>query len=132
MPKKTCSVCGGEFQPDRMANGLRCKDCQRKLNHGSRIKATYSISAEDYAAILAAQGGGCAICGRTLTRRNYCVDHDHSCCSGPTSCGRCVRGLICSTDNKYLGYIRDNPDAARRMASYLEAPPAQGVLTWEK
>ena len=126
--KRTCGECGEDFYPDMMANGLRCKGCQRKRSHGTRIQATYSITRDDYEAILAAQGGKCAICHRVLTRKNYCVDHDHSCCPGPTSCGKCVRGLICSVDNKYLGYIRDDPEAAYRAGRYLEDPPARKVL----
>jgi hypothetical protein len=127
MDKRACKECGEDFQPDRMT-GPRCRPCASKKSHGTRVLATYSITAEDYANLLAAQGGCCAICGRPMRQKRFSVDHDHSCCNGPTSCGKCVRGLICSVDNKYLGYIRDNPEAALRMAEYLVNPPARAVL----
>lgn len=125
--KKECSACGIEGFTDVMRAG-RCLKCAGEKAHGSRLLATYSITREQYDQILTAQGGRCAVCHRELKKRNYCVDHDHSCCAGPTSCGKCVRGLICSPCNKYLGYIRDDPDTGGRIAAYLNSPPAKKVL----
>lgn len=124
MAKRPCAECGKPFQPDMMS-GPRCRPCASSKAHGSRIQKTYSISGERYAELLALQGGRCAICQRPMRQKRFSVDHDHACCNGPTSCGKCVRGLICSVDNKYLGYIRDNPETALRMAEYLVRPPAQ-------
>ena len=125
--KIECPVCGVRAFRDVTRNG-RCLKCASQKAHGSRLVATYNITRDQYDEILSAQGGGCAICGRVLTKRNYCVDHDHACCAGPTSCGRCVRGLICSVDNKYLGYIRDRPEVGDRISQYLQSPPARKVL----
>lgn len=97
----------------------------RKANH---VERTYNITEEQYQAILEAQGGHCAICPRRPGRKRLSVDHDHSCCPGPKSCGKCVRGLLCSTCNKYLGHIRDDPDAMVRGWQYLLSPPAYRVL----
>jgi hypothetical protein len=41
-----------------------------------------------------------------------CVDHDHS--TGA------VRGLLCGACNKAIGLLKDNPQLARSIASYLE------------
>lgn len=85
----------------------------------------YTLTAAEYDEIYAAQGGRCAICRRaTGARRRLAVDHDHSCCNGPTSCGRCVRGLLCKSCNKSLGFYRDDPEAFRRAADYLERWPS--------
>ena len=126
LPKKTCSSCSGAFAPDMMT-GTRCRPCASSTAWERRIKVTYGITAEDYFAILARQGGGCGVCGRKLVRKRYSVDHDHSCCAGPTSCGNCVRGLLCSACNTFIGYCHDDPDAGTRMATYLTTPPAMQI-----
>lgn len=32
------------------------------------------------------------------------VDHDHKCCSGDKSCGKCVRGILCPGCNTGMHY----------------------------
>lgn len=128
MPKQQCLTCELDFQPDLMATSKRCKGCHRAALRAARIQKTYSITEEQYQALLTAQQGGCYICHRKAGARRHSVDHDHSCCNGPISCGKCVRGLLCNKCNKFLGHIRDSVAAAYRMADYLAAPPAQGVL----
>lgn len=59
----------------------------------TRAKAL-GVSDEQYERLLAAQGGGCAICGNTPKTRRLHVDHDHA--TGE------VRGLICHRDNRFL------------------------------
>lgn len=95
----------------------------------NRVARTYGINPDAYTAILEAQGGTCAICQRaTGATKRLAVDHDHTCCTGPTSCGKCVRGLLCSPCNRLLGHLRDDPTALRRAAAYLRDHPAQAVL----
>lgn len=45
------------------------------------------------------QGGACAGCRSRMFDAELYVDHDHACCPGPFSCGRCVRGLLCPACN---------------------------------
>jgi hypothetical protein len=47
------------------------------------------------------------------------VDHDHNCCPGATSCGQCVRGLICTMCNCGLGFARNDTTILRGMLTYL-------------
>jgi hypothetical protein len=35
------------------------------------------------------------------------VDHDHSCCPGRQTCGKCVRGLICRQCNTAFGVLTE-------------------------
>lgn len=84
------------------------------------IRRKFGLTRGDYDALLAAQGGGCAICGSEPATRALAVDHDHSCCRGPRTCGRCVRGLLCSFCNTALGKFSDSPARLRRAAQYLE------------
>lgn len=104
----------------------RCKPCHRKQLHASGTARKYQLSPEQYQTIKDAQGGKCAICQvATGASRALAVDHDHKCCPGKTSCGRCVRGLLCSNCNNALGFFRDDPEAFLRAARYLTDPPAQ-------
>jgi len=49
------------------------------------------------------------------------VDHDHNCCAGAHSCGKCVRGLICGNCNTALGLAHNDAATLRRLADYLDA-----------
>lgn len=98
---------------------------QRRDRHR---EARYGLSPADFDALLAQQGGRCAIC---LTgdpgQRGWQVDHDHACC--PTtarSCGRCVRGILCFLCNSALGKFGDDPDRLRRAIAYLERVVTRG------
>lgn len=70
----------------------------------------YGLTPVDYAALLAAQGGVCALCGSTQGRR-LVVDHCHE-------TGR-VRGLLCTACNGALGKLGDTPEALLRVVAYL-------------
>lgn len=91
----------------------------------SWIRARYNISVEQYEAMLIAQGYRCAIDGCELENRDergeyLCVDHDHSCCPGDRSCGRCVRALLCSRHNMNVGIVEhmDMPALLKYLAKY--------------
>lgn len=82
----------------------------------------YGLEPGQYDALLAAQGGGCAGCYRPPLGRRLAVDHDHTCCPGPRSCGKCVRGLLCDPCNRAIGLLLDDPARMRRLAQYVEEP----------
>jgi predicted nucleic acid-binding Zn ribbon protein len=80
----------------------------------------YGLSQDEYEAMLARQGGGCAICGTTdwpgKDHRPH-VDHDHE--------TKRVRGLLCDSCNQGLGRFADDPARLRAAAAYLEAARAR-------
>lgn len=87
----------------------------------------HGLTVEQYDEMLQAQGGVCASCrgtdqGGKYTR--FCVDHDHSCCPGEFSCGKCVRGLLCITCNVVAGHF-ESPRAAQ-VLEYLERTKSVG------
>ena len=98
--------------------GLWCRETD--------LRYSYGITLEQYNAMAAKQGGGCAVCGQSprgtgLNQKRLHVDHDHSCCSGKKkTCGRCLRGLLCSNCNIAMGLLNDDPEKLRALASYLE------------
>lgn len=138
-PAGSCKECIAEgVRTKRKAPhpGPRCathhrakRNTTRDARKGAYVEKTYNITEDQYQALLAFQGGCCAICRRIKgLRKRLAVDHDHSCCDGPTSCGKCVRGLLCTTCNKFLGHIRDSPAAMEFGKNYLIDPPANHVL----
>ncbi len=82
---------------------------------------------EWYEKQLALQQGVCAICGRPETGldnwkkviRRLSMDHDHACCPGDRSCGKCLRGLLCSKCNPALAVVEEVPGWNNRALRYL-------------
>jgi Recombination endonuclease VII len=77
---------------------------------GGHLKRRYGISRADYAALLARQGGVCAICGKP-PEKTLCVDHCHS-------TGR-IRGLLCRKCNFGLGCYGEDQAALIAALAYL-------------
>ena len=88
----------------------------------------YGLTMADFDRMLAEQGGVCAICGATEPggQGKWHVDHDHSCCNTrKISCGKCIRGLLCSRCNIGIGNFADDPARIRAAADYLDAHAAR-------
>ena len=100
---------------------------QRDKAHARHVTNTYGIPGRQYWLIYAFQGNRCAICMRATGRsKRLAVDHSHACIQDhdpKRGCKECVRGLLCSGCNKFLGWIRDDPKAGERIARYLTDPP---------
>lgn len=92
-----------------------CRDCQR----AEKLMYRFKLTPETYEAILALQGGGCALCGSQKSRNgtSLTVDHDHACCPGERSCGKCVRGILCANCNANLERL-DTPEAKAYLSGY--------------
>jgi hypothetical protein len=108
-----------------------CKPCTYVNNRAwqaknkAKIRDTafyrnYGITLDEYNAILASQGGVCAICKgveivaieyRTGVPRNLAVDHCHS--TGT------IRGILCSSCNQGIGHFRDSAEILAAAAEYL-------------
>lgn len=87
----------------------------RKQQWKRNLRVKYGVTPEWYGSVLAAQGGGCAVCGSPNpgTRRMcFLVDHDHE--TGA------ARGLLCLTCNTGIGNLKDDPRLLRLAAAYLE------------
>lgn len=125
-------LCGGcktrKFEQEFGANGSMpdglanfCKKCA----YSAGMYSKYRIRAEEYEAMLVAQGGTCAICDRVNSDgRALAVDHDHACCPGVRSCGKCVRKLLCTECNTGIGSLGDSVSRLRKAAEYLEGHSA--------
>jgi hypothetical protein len=84
------------------------------------LKQGYGLSLDRYQALLAAQNGKCANLGcKSETPKRFHVDHNHACCPGRRSCGKCVRGLLCGPCNTAAGLLKDNQEAVAGLGLYL-------------
>lgn len=101
----------------------RNQSSERKLAmKASKLKHSYGLTLEQYYGMWEAQNNKCAICKKDLIegKLGAHVDHDHTCCSGKTSCGKCIRGILCFDCNNGIERFKDNPALCREAALYLE------------
>ena len=137
METKVCIDCqiakpASEYhnQKGRYLNSAsRCKPCQviymrewylnnkqkvKESTRRNRYKRDFNLTVDEYNAILASQGGGCAICGITTSASGklFPVDHNHK--TGA------VRGILCDPCNRGLGFFKDNPSLLIKASNYLE------------
>lgn len=79
--------------------------------HGTKV-SNYNMSVEQANYWLAIDS--CQSCGGTSS---LCIDHDHTCCPGRTSCGECIRGVLCANCNSALGQVHDSVDRLNQLIS---------------
>lgn len=117
----------------REANSERLKEADRQRNiayssspeYRAHRKALvyqrkYKITLEQRDEMLAVQGGVCKVCGSPDPRgRDWHTDHDHSCCPSRTSCGECIRGILCGPCNTLLGWAKDDTAILQAAIAYL-------------
>ena len=90
----------------------RVREMQRGYNDKRQL-AKYNITRGEYDATVAAQGARCALCGGDdpKSRGRWHVDHDHV-------TGK-VRGLLCGSCNRGIGYLRDDPELLAMAAQWV-------------
>lgn len=94
---------------------------RRKENPFASVEHKFKLTADDYQMMLEAQDFVCAVCKHPPEPgKRLFVDHDHSCCSGQKTCGRCVRQLLCNRCNLMLGHAKDNIETLKNAIKYLE------------
>ncbi|WP_405373428.1 MULTISPECIES: endonuclease domain-containing protein [unclassified Microbacterium] len=96
------------------ADATFCSKQCRESPEARRLRF-YGVRPDEYRAAVEA---GCQICRTTDVELH--VDHDHSCCPGHITCGRCVRGFLCGLCNRGLGAFRDDPDRLVNAIEYLQ------------
>jgi hypothetical protein len=141
--KKICVKCNEEKDLDLFAKGKNYKDgrrgtCKRchtdyvinyynnnpdkkaeKIRMNSYYKPNWkrhNITEDKYKEMLDLYDGKCHSCNDNDA---YCIDHDHSCCPRGFSCGKCVRGILCSQCNTALGLLSDSKDKIQNLIKYI-------------
>jgi hypothetical protein len=98
-----------EYVRDRYRKCPEFRAYRKQINQNNELMRLYGITPRQRDEMLAAQGGGCAICGRR--KKVMCVDHCHS--TGQ------VRGVLCNGCNLSIGQLGDTPARLKRAAEYL-------------
>jgi len=113
-------------RPNRNDFTLRCISCRSMPKTPARawLWTTYRLRESDYESMHAAQEGVCAIC-QEAPKGPLVVDHDHSCCPGKKTCGKCVRGLLCDNCNRSLSVVEKFRD---RTLAYLDKGTIGGEM----
>lgn len=75
-------------------------------------KKLYGLSYREIEEMFEAQHKKCSTCKDEATLSSLVVDHCHS--------SKSVRGLICNSCNKALGFVKDNTETLKQMIKYLE------------
>ena len=103
------------------------RDKRLKKLREIHLRNKFSLTVEEYDAILEAQDGVCALCECPPTPGiSLHVDHDHG--TGA------IRGLRCVRCNNALGLFREDPDLLKRAARYVtaDAKHRSHRTSWER
>lgn len=147
MTVKVCNKCGKEKELNLFSKGKRYKDGRRNIckqchteyminyyknnpeKNKNKIRMNtkhipnwkrHHISEDFFNSLFNEFGGMCHACKE---RDAVVIDHDHSCCEGIRSCGKCVRGILCNQCNTALGLLKDSKALVIMLAEYAGNGP---------
>lgn len=117
---RKCRECAKQYLRDRRTS--LSPSVRKAIARNENVKYRYGISNKEYCDRLSEQGWKCAnpFCPVVETpERRLHIDHDHECCSGIKTCGKCIRGLLCNSCNHILGLAADSPERLSGLVEYL-------------
>jgi hypothetical protein len=106
-----CQVCGAMSRMTKANRYGICRACSESSAALIRSAWGHHASVEMVCKWIADKA--CELCGRELYlgkgtggSQGFNIDHDHSCCNrGARSCGKCIRGMLCTSCNTGLGQV---------------------------
>ncbi len=109
---------------------IKARDREKRAQVESKARARawkYGLTVEAVEALFAA-GCAAAIIGDSgRCSASLAIDHDHSCCAGDRSCGRCVRGALCIKHNSTLGGYEASVSWAGKYLARYQAKQEGGI-----
>jgi len=123
---KLCTKCNqiksleefSQSKNEKQAVQYHCKDCNKKYREQKKekvkdyqLKRKFGLSLDEYQKMLEEQKGVCKICGQVENNKQLAVDHCHT--TGQ------IRGLLCGSCNRGIGYFRDSQDLLLKAVQYL-------------
>ena len=106
-----CATAWAKANPERVraTRRARYQIIKEKVREQHLVR-TFGMTLAEYEAMLAAQGGVCAICGEApRPDESFHVDH----------LGDVIRGILCVRCNNALGQLREDVAIAERAVDYL-------------
>jgi hypothetical protein len=107
---------------DHHAKG-HCRTHYMRLFKGREYKLRYyyKLTEAEWDRIFEAQGLRCPVCLRAELPGDstWHVHHDHRCCPGSRSCGKCVMAILCGPCNIGMGSLGDDPERLVRAAALM-------------
>ena len=133
-----CKLCSETYKLNWRSKNRHKVNKQKRKWHRKNPEAMrrydlqkVGITSEQYDALEAKQQKLCAICGVDdpgKGKKNFCVDHSHLCCPKRKSCGKCLRGLLCSSCNLAVGLLKDSLSRAEAVVRYLKEYETSGEI----
>lgn len=109
-----------ERDAERRPTRVVAPEVKARWNRAYKLKIK-GLTRERFQEMLKAQGNACALCLEPFEEdQQIFVDHDHACCPGTHSCGKCLRGLLHLKCNVAVGYVETYGDL---VAAYLSHRP---------
>lgn len=135
-----CVKCGKESYLTRPSTPhwpYLCADCLEPFRAVLHLFNRHRAPLQ--AAIKFIEDPTCAICTKDLLvlkreggtgklKATLNIDHNHECCPGNRSCGKCIRGPLCSACNMAIGLLRDDPNIIYSALDYIQRPPWSNVI----
>ena len=109
-PCDPCRVASNKYRREK-----RQEDVD-KLGYDPRRFKRHHITKEFYDSLMSKYNEKCWIC---KIEKAVHIDHDHNCCAGGWSCGKCIRGVLCSNCNTALGLLKDDVSLIKETIKYL-------------
>lgn len=99
-------------QREKYRKSVMSTDRYKLWSKTTHLRRTYDLTLDEYNSICEAQGGKCGICVLPFVDDDKCVDHCHK-------TGK-IRGLVCHSCNKLLGFAYDDSNILQQAIAYLE------------
>lgn len=112
-----CKRCHTDYVIDYYNKNPEKKKLKNAMNSGNDANwKRHHIPQEKYLEMLSKYDNKCYACKNRLATN---IDHDHDCCPGNRSCGKCVRGILCHNCNTALGLMKDSKEDLKKLIEYL-------------
>ena len=109
-PCEQCRLAANKYRREKRKND------NEKIGYDPRRFRRHNITKEEYDSLLLKNDKKCWICSMYEAVH---IDHDHKCCAGSHSCGKCIRGVLCSNCNTAIGLMGESIERFKKAIKYL-------------